>query len=124
MASTVRLMEREDLKQVEKINGGDFPPNFLSVVYERDGKVLGWICGKVVDEQAVAQAAVSKKISVFAVKRMVEEFELYMHKSGLYYYIFGVHVKRKRWIDYLERLGIYEKYATKSMHKWYQRRLR
>lgn len=124
MASVVRIMEWRDMNQVKAIIGGEFPLNFLSVVYERDERILGWACSRVEGEQIVAQAAASKKISPFAVRRLVEALESYLVRLGLLFYVFGVHVKRKKWIEAIEKFGIYERYATKSMHHWYRRRLR
>ena len=124
MASTVRLMEGRDLGQVEKLIGGDFPPNFLSLVYERDGSILGWICCRVSDDQVVAQAAATKGISGFSIKRLAEAMDSFLIKIGLYFYVFAVHVKRKKWIRILDEIGIYERYATRSMHHWFIRRLR
>lgn len=124
MASIVRLMEWRDMDNVKAIIGGEFPPNFLSVVYERDEDVLGWACGRVDGAQVVVQAAASKKMSPFAVRHLAEALESYLARLGLLFYVFGVHVKRKKWITAIEKLGIYERYATKAMHHWYRRRLR
>lgn len=124
MASAVRIMEWRDMDQVKAIIGGEFPLNFLSVVYERDAEILGWACSRVEGEQIVVQAAVSKKMSQFSVRRLAEALESYLARLGLLFYVFGIHVKRKKWIAVIEKLGIYERYATKSMHHWYRRRLR
>ena len=86
--------------------------------------LIGWVCCSVENKQAVVHAAVARGFSGFAVRRMVETFERFLHGLGLYFYVFGVHIKRQRWIAVLERIGIYERYATAGMHHWFRRRLR
>jgi len=124
VASTVRVMRREDLEAAQRLNGGEFPKCFLAMVYERDGEILGWASCRADNGLPVLQAAVGKKMTGFSVMRLGEAMEDYLRRIGIYMYVFAVHVKRKRWIGVLERLGIFERYANKAMHAWFQRRLR
>ena len=124
MASAIRVMRREGLEAAKRLNGGEFPKCFLALVYERDGAILGWAACRADDGIPVVQAAVGKKMSGFAVWRLADGMENALRRLGLYMYVFAVHVKRKRWIGILERLGVFERYANKAMHAWFQRRLR
>ena len=66
MASAARPMKAQDMMGVKRLIGGDIPPNFLSVVYERDREVIGWVCCSVENKQAVVHAAVARGFSGFA----------------------------------------------------------
>ncbi len=127
MASVVRTMNAKDLDQVlalaKKFGMKDEKPgNLLNIVYERDGKILAWLGLIERDgELIVAPLVASKKMKGRAIIRLVDFGERLLNAVGAASYIFCVHVRRKEWRGYVERLGIYTQIGATGPHVWYRR---
>lgn len=129
MASKIRQIEPSDLDACMKLakkagyKETDRPDGFLNLLYERDGEIFAWISARVRDSKVlIAPLVVSKKMKPRALFRLLDTGERWLTILGYPGYMFSVHVRRKKWRDFLERIGVYQKISAHGPFVWYGRK--
>ena len=129
MPTIVRTMNPKDIDQVlalaKKAKMKDEKPDgFLNIVYERDGDIWAWASvRKIGDDVVVAPVVASRKMKGRAMIRLFEFGEKLLWVVDVRSYIFSIHIKRKKYRDFMERTGIFEKIGAVGTHIWYRRNL-
>ena len=96
---------------------------YPTLVAEREGEIIG-LMGTLRSDKAVIAGPVYVSIPNSPVSyRLIEVYEQYLKSKGIKKFIFSVDVDNHKWLNMVQRVGVYKKTGTKGNSIWFERTL-
>ena len=96
---------------------------YPTLVAERKGEIVG-IMGTLRSDKAVIAGPVYVSIPNSMVPfRLIQTYELFLKSQGIKKFIFSVDTYNHKWLNMIERAGVYNRTRLKGQNIWFEREL-